>query len=398
LSSFSRIFLLAILLLLFLTACGGSGNSKGSQTPPPVASIALPTNTDAQDSSNVANNIWTIHADGTTAVQLTHYQGDANVTPEALQPIFSPDGSKILYVSSGAFDGSNTFALYHYFWVMNADGTGQTPLANVGPAAYTVVGNVADWSHDGKKVAVAAAPGNAINTYIMNSDGSNPTFLAGPAFGAVWSPDDSKLAFQGSDNGVWTIHADGSSSTELATVPIYSAGNAPVWSPDGTKIAFALENLQFGGFTIQVMNADGTNQKSYPGSTYFYNHMIGRIVNWSLDGTKLVFPSTANLDGNPNDPDVNALNLWVMNADGSGRKPVTDYTANGIVLYVPTWSPDGSSVAFLSNAALDGSDAPSLSTWCIWTIAAAGGSPTPLKAVANGTSWDTFWLQPSWKP
>jgi len=395
----SPIAVLALLTPLLFTACGGSGGGGSQISPPPApAVIALPTNTDASDSSNLANNIWTINADGTGATELTSYQGDVNVTAEALQPIFSPDGSKILYVSDGAFDGSNSLAQYYYFWVMNADGSGKTPLPAVGPAAYTVVGNVADWSHDGKKLVVAAAPGNGINTYIMNADGSNPTLLAGPAFGAVWSPDDSKLAYEGPDNGIWTIHADGSSPTELATVPIYSAGNAPVWSPDGTKIAFALANLQFGGFTIQIMNADGSNVKSYPGSTYFYNHMIGRIVNWSPDGTKLVFVSTSSLDGNSNNPDVDALNLWVMNADGSSRHPITTYTANGVVLYVPAVSPDGASLAYLSNAALDGSDAPSLSTWCIWVVGASGGGKLPLKAVANGTGWNTFWLQPSWKP
>jgi Tol biopolymer transport system component len=389
---------LAAVFGLFLVACGGGG-SQGSHQPPPGPSvIALPSNTDAQDSANLANNIWTIHADGTSATELTNYHGDANVTPEALQPIFSPDGSKILYVSDGAFDGSNTFAQYYYFWVMNADGSGKMPLSNVGPAAYTVVGNAADWSHDGKKIVVAASPGNGINTYIMNTDGSNPTSLLGQAFGAVWSPDDSKLALQGPDNGIWTIHADGSSLTELYTVPINYVANAPVWSPDGTKLAFAVANLQFGGFTIQTMNADGSNQKSYPGSTYFYNHMVGRIVNWSPDSSKLVFPSTAALDGNSNSPDVSSLNIWVMNADGTGRRPLTQYTANGVVFYVPTWSPDGSTIAVLSNAALDGSDAPSLATWCIWTMGANGNALAPMKAVANGTGWNTFWLQPSWKP
>ena len=392
-------FFLGTIVTFLLTGCGGgSGGSQNQQPPPAPSVLALPTNTDSADSSNLANNIWTIHADGTGASELTRYEGEVNVTAEALQPIFSPDGSKILYISDGAFDGSNTLAQYYYFWVMNADGTGKTPLPNVGPAAYTVVGNAADWSHDGKKLTVAAAPGNGINTYIMNADGSNPTLLAGPAFGAVWSPDDTKLAYQGPDNGIWTIHADGSSATELAPAPVNSAANAPVWSPDGTKIAFALSNLQFGGFTIQIMNADGSNLKSYPGSTYFYNHMVGRIVNWLPDSSKVVFESTASLDGNSNNPDVNALNLWVMNADGSNRHAITTYTANGVTLYVPTVSPDGSSVAFLSNAELDGSDAPSLSTWCIWVMNSGGGGKSPLKSLANGTGWNTFWLQPSWKP
>ena len=380
-----------------LIGCGGGSGQNSSQPPPPApAVLALPTNTDAADSANLANNIWTINADGSSPTQLTNYYGDADVTPQALQPIWSPNGSQILYVSDGAFDGSDTFAQYYYFWIMNADGSGQTPLPAVGPAAYNDVGNVADWSHDGTKLAVAAAPNNEVDLYIMNADGSDPTLLTGPALGAVWSPDDSTLAFEGSNNGIWTIAANGSALTQLTTAGPNYAANAPVWSPDGTMLAFVLSNLQSGGFTIQTMNADGSNPQSYPGSSYFYNHMIGRIVNWSPDGSQLVFPSTAALDGSSTDG--NALNLWIMNSDGSGRQPLTKYTANGVVFYVPTWSPDGSTIATLSNAELNGSDAPSLDTWCIWTLSASGSGLAPLSAVANGTGWNTFWLQPSWKP
>jgi Tol biopolymer transport system component len=149
------------------------------------------------------------------------------------------------------------------------------------------------------------------------------------------------------------------------------------------------------------MNADGSNQNSYYGSSYFYNHMIGRIVNWSPDGTKLVFNSTEALDGNPGSPDVYSLNIWIMNADGSGRQALTQYsgtlTSNNVSVYVPTWSPDGSKIAFLSSGALDGSEA-SGTGWCIWTVNADGSGLAPLTATATGLGWNTYWLQPAWQP
>jgi len=380
---------------LLLTACGGGGSQNSHLPPPAPAVIALPTNTDAADNANLANNIWTINADDSSPRELTNYQGDADVTAQALEPFWSPDGSRIAYVSDGAFDGSNTLANYYYFWVMNADGSGKTPLPNVGPADYTVVGNSADWSHDGTKLAVTA---NQLGIYTMNADGSSPNLVFSPGLGAVWSPDDTKLAFA-SANNIWTVHADGTSATQLTSISTTGAlvANAPVWSPDGTRLAFNVSNLSgSGGFTIQVMNADGSNLKSYNGSTYFRSNMIGRVVNWSPDGSKLTFNSTAALNGGG--PDGNALNIWVMNADGTSAKPLTQYTANGVAVYVPAWSPDGKKIAFLSNAALDGSNAPSLSTWCVWTVNADGSSSTPLSATANGSGWNTYWLQPSWKP
>jgi len=379
---------------LFLMACGGGG-SQGSPPPPPaVAVIAFPTNTDSADSANLANNIWTIKADGSSATQLTNYHGDDDVTAQALEPFWSPDGTKIVYVSDGALDGSNTLGTYYYFWVMNADGSGKTPLNNVGPADYTVVGNSADWSHDGTKLAVTA---NQLDIYIMNADGSNPTLVFGPALGAVWSPDDTKLALA-SANNIWTVNTDGTGATQLTNLSTTGAlaANAPVWSPDGTKLAFNVSDLHSGGFTIQTVNADGSNLQSHTGSSYFFSGMIGRVVNWSPDGTQLTFNSTAALSGNG--PDGNALNIWVMNADGSGARPVTQYTANGVAVFVPAWSPDGKKIAFLSNAALDGSNAPSASTWCLWTVNADGSGVAPLTALATGSGWNTYWLQPDWKP
>jgi len=381
-------------LTLFLSACGGSG-SQGSHPPPPApAVLAFPTNTDSADPANLANNIWTIKADGSSPTQLTNYHGDNDVTAQALEPFWSPDGSKIVYVSDGALDGSNTLGSYYYFWVMNADGSGQTPLANVGPADYTVVGNSADWSHDGTRLAVTA---NQLDIYTMNADGSGPRRVFGPALGAVWSPDDTKLALA-SANNIWTVNVDGTDAiqvTQISTTGVLAA-NAPVWSPDGTKLAFNVSNLQSGGFTIQTVNVNGSNPQSYNGSSYVYSNMIGRVVNWSPDGSQLTFNSTRALSGSG--PDGNALNIWVMNADGSSARPVTQYTTGGVAVYVPTWSADGTKIAFLSNAALDGSNAPSLSTWCAWTVSAEGGGLAPLSALANGTGWNTFWLQPAWKP
>jgi len=391
--------LIGVFSLIALTGCGGGGGSQGSHTPPPAPLVlAYPTNTDTANPANLANNIWTIDANGTNATELTSYQGNDNVTAQSLQPIWSPNGSQIAYVSDGAFDGSDNLAQYYYFWIMNADGSGKTPLSNVGPAAYNIVGNAIDWSHDGSKLAVAAAPGNEVELFVMNPDGSNPTLVTAPALGPVWSPDDTQLAFEGSNNDIWTVGVNGSGLTALTNVGVNQAAVAPVWSPDGTMIAFSIENLQFGGFTIQTMNANGTNLQSNPGSSYFYSHMVGRVVNWSPDGSKLVFTSTAALDGNPNEPDVDSLNIWVMNADGSGRQPLTQYTADSVAMYVPTWSPDGSTIAFLSSAPLDGSDEPSQGTWCVWTVSASGDNLAPLSALANGTGWNTYWLQPAWQP
>ena len=56
---------------------------------------------------------------------------------------------------------------------------------------------------------------------------------------------------------------------------------------------------------------------------------------WSPDGSKIAFHSTR--DGNNE--------IYVMNADGSGQTRLTNNPAAGLL---PAWSPDGIKIAFTS--------------------------------------------------
>lgn len=118
---------------------------------------------------------------------------------------------------------------------------------------------------------------------------------------------------------IYIMNPDGSNQIRLTTDPANE--QQPVWSPDGTRIAFAKE--VFYSLQIFVMNADGS------GATQLTNEGHNYAPAWSPDGAQIAFSRYGQ-------------GIFVMNADGTNVRQLTTGTDD----WGPDWSPNGNLIAF----------------------------------------------------
>jgi len=143
---------------------------------------------------------------------------------------------------------------------------------------------------------------------------------------------------------------DGTDVRRLTTTPGYDGG--PWWSPDGKQIAYrawhptdsALVNyrellaqrlVRPNRMELWVMNADGSGQRQI---TQLGGANFG--PSWTPDGKRLIFSS------NYTQPRSGNFDLYLINLDGTGLERVTtNETFDGF----PMFSPDGRKLVWASN-------------------------------------------------
>jgi Tol biopolymer transport system component len=161
-----------------------------------------------------------------------------------------------------------------------------------------------------------------------------------PSYWHGWSPDGKTLAFTGQrgDNfDIYTIPAAGGEETRLTTAPGLDDG--PEYSPDGAYIYFNSERT--GHMQIWRMKADGSQQEQVTDdeSNDWFPHI-------SPDGLQMVFIAyEKGVTGHPAEKDVE-LRLMALK-DKKVHVLAKLFGGQGTI-NVPSWSPDGAKLAFVS--------------------------------------------------
>ena len=222
-------------------------------------------------------------------------------------------------------------------WLARPDGSAALPLA--------LRGSAPDWSPDGTKLAYVSGGVGRESIWVANADGTGAHRLTNGRrdLAPEWSPDGTRIAFT-RDAELWTMRADGSleqplvrkaqrwhehhSPTWHGRTIVYSSNRAgffnpelyavparrltftkgsdgvlgddgmPAFSPDGRRIAFTSNRTQRG--EIWVMNANGRAQRQL---TRLRRDAFGPA--WTTDGRAIAF--------------TDVRTGWVMRVGADGR-------------------------------------------------------------------------------
>jgi Tol biopolymer transport system component len=379
---------------------------------------------DGSNASGSTANIWLTQ--GSDAFPLTHLSAS---NTQNIAPLWSPDGRKIIFMSRRALDGSDSANTNRTanVWIVNADGSNVKPLTKLTAGSADCTDPA--WSPDGSKIVFdssraldgsdAAGVAFTSNVWVMNADGSGVIPLTkltrknADSFLPVWSPDGGKIAFRatraldGSDNSaqatnLWVMNADGSGVAPLTQLTAFTASANPAWSPDSSKIAFASTRALDGSdaantnntSNIWVMNANGSGATALTRLTASGASSFFPV--WSPNGSKIAFTSSRVLNGTDAGIPNGDFNLWVMGADGSSAGALTRFTAPSVFTSSSLWSADGSRIAFIADSALDGSNTLNANSAInLWVINADGSAAIPLsRLTASGVDTE----DPQWQP
>ncbi len=206
-------------------------------------------------------------------------------------------------------------------------------------------------SPDEKAIAVSHMTfdgGYTSRVYIVPFDGGEPRLVTPntPSYLHGWSPDGEELAYCAfREHGgklevdVYTIPAEGGEEKRLTRGGF---NDGPEYSPDGRYIWF--NSTRTGLMQVWRMKRDGSEQTQMTFSDR--NNWFGHV---SPDGRKVLWLSYGrdDLEAREHLPNMQ-VELWMMNADGSGQRRLLSLFGGQGSVNVNSWAADSRRLAFVS--------------------------------------------------
>jgi dipeptidyl aminopeptidase/acylaminoacyl peptidase len=307
--------LLALCIAAF-SCTGGTGNSdtptatpQTSGGPPAVQEMILYVDIggDVEALDPTSGQVWRRHLSSTTE---TVSQADC-----------TRDGSRIAYLDLDTSDTKHR----------------QIAIAGAQPRSqpFTIEGAVQGitWSPNDDKITFSEVVAQTdYQLWVVDvATGEQRQIASGQGIPGSprWSPDGREIAFDVDVGGRYAVFVTdiSSNSTPRGITAVQAGVNEPDWSPDGRSLIATASGTQQVTQIVTVDPASGNAQ------ALTSSQVLKSLPRYSPDGRYVAF------EGSPLVPFARLAALrrdnfgvWLMNADGSGERPLTDTAIDAILL------------------------------------------------------------------
>jgi eukaryotic-like serine/threonine-protein kinase len=228
-----------------------------------------------------AVEIWIMNIDGSGSKQVT------NIPEGACQPRWSPDGTRIAFVSPcvrnlTSYPGASIF-------IINQDGTNLVPLPSAPGGDYDPA-----WSPGGEEIAFTSLRGDGVpGIYVINLIDYAVRPLIQDEARAIshpaWSPDGNMIAYVNSDNRVWVMDVKKEERRSLVIGGENFIIHGPSWSPDGSIVIYTRTVFSDTTGSTLLMAVPFTEGVAMP--VEVPNSQLVSDVSYSHDGYWILFTS-----------------------------------------------------------------------------------------------------------